>query len=195
VADAKAEAKAGAKKSEGSDGAVTAAEPAKSKPNPLAGIVAILGNKVTFIVSLVVIEVIVAYFVVTALIEPRLAHDPVAAAEEKKEKAKEKEVELPLVSLDDIVVNLNGSDGSRYLAAGVTMELDPGKAKLTEEQLKEKAPMLKHAVITVLSAKSVAEVSTMEGRDLIRREIQEHADEAIEPLKVHAVYFTEFVVQ
>ena len=164
----------------------------KPKANPLAGLIGVLGNKVTFIASLVVIEVIVAYFVVTALIEPRLAGEPVVKQEEKK---KEVHAELSVVSLEDIVVNLNGSEGSRYLAAGVAMELDPGKEKITEEELKEKTPMLKHAVISVLSTKSVAEVANAEGRELIRKEIQEHAEGVIEPLKVHAVYFTEFVVQ
>jgi flagellar FliL protein len=173
----------------------TAAGEATGKPraNPLAGIIGILGNKVTFIVSLVVIEVIVAYFVVTALIEPRLAGEPVVKNEEKKKK--EDHAPLSVVSLEDIVVNLNGSEGSRYLAAGVAMELDPGKEKLTEHDLKEKTPKLKHAVISVLSTKSVAEVANAEGRELIRKEIQEHAEGAIEPLKVHAVYFTEFVIQ
>lgn len=164
----------------------------KARANPLAGVIGILGNKVTFIASLVVIEVLVAYFVVTALIEPRLAGEPVVKQEEKK---KEDHGVLSVVSIDDIVVNLNGSEGSRYLAAGVAMELDPGKEKLTAEQLKEKTPMLKHAVISVLSTKSVAEVANAEGREMIRREIQEHAEGAIEPLKVHAVYFTEFVIQ
>ena len=172
-----------------------AAGEGKGKPrgNPLAGVIGVLGNKVTFIVSLVLIEVIVAYFVVTALIEPRLAGEPVVKEEEKK--AKEEHAELSVVSIDDIVVNLNGSEGNRYLAAGVAMELDPGKEKLDEHALKEKTPMLKHAVISVLSAKSVAEVANAEGRELIRKEIQEHAEVAIEPMKVHAVYFTEFVVQ
>ena len=177
----------------GADGEAAPGEGKKPKANPLAGIIGVLGNKVTFIVSLVVIEVIVAYFVVTALIEPRLAGEPVVKQEEKK--CKEDRAELSVVSIDDIVVNLNGSEGNRYLAAGVAMELDPGKEKLDEHALKEKTPMLKHAVISVLSTKSVAEVANAEGRELIRKEIQERAGGAIEPVKVHAVYFTEFVVQ
>ncbi len=191
-------AESGAKKSDATaEGeAAAGAEVVKKKGNPLAGVMGILGNKVTFIVSLVVVEVIVAYFVVTALIEPRLQGDPVAQAEEKSKK-EEKPVAMELISLNDIVVNLNGSEGSRYLAAGVTLELevDPAGAARGEESGKEKEPQLKHAVNSVLTPKSIAEVSTAEGRELIRREIQEHAEELLAHTKVHAVYFTEFVVQ
>ncbi|MFN0150873.1 MAG: flagellar basal body-associated protein FliL [bacterium] len=193
-------AEAGAKKGDAAaEGEAPAgAETAKTKANPLAGVMGILGNKVTFIVSLVVVEVIVAYFVVTALIEPRLQGDPVAQAEEEKKKKEEKPVHMELVSLKDIVVNLNGSEGSRYLAAGVTLELEAepaGGGGHGAEAGNEKEPLLKHAVISVLSAKSIAEVSTAEGRELIRREIQEHAEEVLGHTKVNAVYFTEFVVQ
>jgi len=191
-------ADAGAKKGDApAEGeAAPSAEAPKKKGNPLAGVMGILGNKVTFIVSLVVVEVIVAYFVVTALIEPRLQGEPVAKAEEKKKE--EKPVPMELVSLNDIVVNLNGSEGSRYLAAGVALELEAeaaGGGHGEEGGGKEKEPLLKHAVISVLSAKSIAEVSTAEGRELIRREIQEHAEELLGHTKVRAVYFTEFVVQ
>jgi len=192
-------AEAGAKKGDApAEGeAPPGADAPKKKGNPLAGVMGILGNKVTFIVSLVVVEVIVAYFVVTALIEPRLQGEPVAKEEEKKKD--EKAAPLELVSLSDIVVNLNGSEGSRYLAAGVALELEVeaagGGGHGEEAGGKGKEPLLKHAVISVLSTKSIAEVSTAEGRELIRREIQEHAEELLGHTKVHAVYFTEFVVQ
>lgn len=171
------------------------------KANPLSGLVGILGNKVTFIVSLVVVEVLVAYFVVTALIEPRLAGEPVVKQEEQHAEA---ELVAPhMFQLENIVVNLNGSDGMRYLAAGVAIEVDLGKDGGGgggghgggDDHLKEMLPVLKHSVISVLSAKSVAEVSTSEGRELIREEIKEQADHAIDPIHVHDVFFTEFVVQ
>lgn len=185
-----AEPTKGAAKEEAQDAAEPAGAEAKQKASPLAGVMGILGNKVTFIASLVVVEVLVAYFVVTALIEPRLAGEPVV----KEEKSAKKGAPLHL-AIEDMVVNLHGSDGARFLAAGVAFELDPGKEKVSEESLEEKTPILKDAVISVLSAKSVAEVSTSEGREMIRKEIREHVAHALSPLHIEAIYFTEFVVQ
>lgn len=165
----------------------------KKRANPLGGILAILGNKVTFIVSLVVVEVIVAYFVVTALIEPRLAGEPVVKEEVKEEHAKPAAAHM--FSIDNIVVNLNGSDGTRYLSAGIALEVDLGEEKMTEHQLEEMMPVLKHVIISVLSEMSVSEVSSTEGRERIRHAIKEQADHDIAPLVVHEIFFTEFVVQ
>ncbi len=165
----------------------------KKKGNPLAPVIAVLGNKVTFIVSLVVIEVLVAYFVVTALIEPRLAGEPVV--KEAKDAKVAKHVDGPMLTIDKVIVNLTGSEEARYLAAGVTMELDIGEEKMTEEEINEKIPKVKDVVISVLSAKSVGDVKDVEGRELVREEVKERVEKLLDPIKVHGVYFTEFVVQ
>lgn len=191
--DAKHEAKA-----EGNDAKGAAKggekEPGAKRGNPLAPLIGILGNKVTFIVSLVVVEVLVAYFVVTALIEPRLAGEPVVKVEEHDAK-NAKHVEGPMLHIDKVVVNLTGSEEPRYLAAGISIELDLGDEKIGEEELKEKVPKVKDVVIYVLSSKGVEEVNDVEGREHVREEIKERVELSLAPIKVHGVYFTEFVVQ
>lgn len=166
----------------------------KPRANPLAPVIAVLGNKATFIVSLVVVEVIVAYFVVTALIEPRLAGEPVVKEQPKDAKVAKHE-DGPMLHIDKVVVNLTGSEETRYLAAGITIELDPGGQKVDEAALKEKVPKVKDVVIYVLSSKSVEEVKDVAGRELVREEIKERVEAALDPIHVHGVYFTEFVVQ
>jgi flagellar basal body-associated protein FliL len=166
----------------------------KKRGNPLAPVIGVLGNKVTFIVSLVIVEVLVAYFVVTALIEPRLAGEPVVKTEEK-DAAHAKHVEGPMMHIDKVVVNLTGSEEPRYLAAGLSIELDPGDEKLDEEHLKERVPKAKDVVIYVLSSKGVDEVKDVQGREIVREEIKDRLEAALAPIKVHGIYFTEFVVQ
>lgn len=172
-----------------------AAPEKKARGNPLALVTGLLANRMVFIVSLVVVEVITAYFVVTALIEPRLAGEtPVVHAEKPDAKAAEHEVG-PMLKIDDVVVNLTGSAESHFLSASLVIEIEPAKKNVSEEELKEHEPRVKDVIIHTLSAKSDEEVRSMSGREEVREDLRHGLEKALEPMKLKAVYFTEFVVQ
>ena len=64
-------------------------------------------------------------------------------------------------------------------------------------ELEPKAPMIKDAVIRVLSSKRVEQVLTVEGKEAMKEELIEGINDAIgfEEPPVTNVYFTEFIVQ
>jgi flagellar basal body-associated protein FliL len=72
-----------------------------------------------------------------------------------------------------------------------------GEAAATPPVLTEKMPLLRDAIIGVLSAKSAKEVLSVDGKDLLKEEILEVVNEVLgfdEEIFVK-VYFVEFLVQ
>ena len=159
---------------------------------PIGALSAALGNRAVFIVSLVVVEVVAAYFVVTALIEPRVAGLPTAVAADARTAAGGVG---PMLLVDDVVVNLTASSGARYLATSVAVELERSSRGASRGAVSSRVPLVKDVIIHTLSAKSDADVRTMAGRERVREELRREVGKALSPIAVRAVYFTEFVVQ
>jgi len=174
------------------EAASEAPAPEKRRGNPLASLTTVLGNRAVFIASLVVVEVVTAYFVVTALIEPRLAGAPVAFTADARVT---RGGIGPMLTVDDVVVNLTTSAEPHYLAASVAIELEPSARAASREGLAAWAPRVKDVIIHTLSSKSDEDVRGMEGRERVRRELRREISDALSPVPVRAVYFTEFVVQ
>ena len=124
--------------------------------------------------------------------------------------------------LDPFIVNL--SDSSSFLKVTMLLEYDPAvlaKASSHGKQggsgqggggmegegkadsgalpplLKEREPMIKDAIIRVLSSKTAQEVLTVEGKEKLKEELLEAINEAVglEEAPVVNLYFIEFIVQ
>ncbi len=107
------------------------------------------------------------------------------------EEAIEEEVKkTALVLLNPFVVNL--SDDGRYLK--VTMQFEVMDESF-EEQVKEKTPNLRDIIITLLSSKSVASVSGVEGKFQLKDEILLRANQMMGSDVFSNIYFTDFVMQ
>lgn len=88
-------------------------------------------------------------------------------------------------------ININLADG-HFLRVGMGLQLIEGlEAKEFEEGLSAKATDI---VIELLGGSDMAEISTPEGRDHVKKELKEHLKEAYEG-EVLDVYFTDFVMQ
>lgn len=114
------------------------------------------------------------------------------------------------VSLGERVVNLADPGGFRYIKIEIVLSLaqdgvDPGKmaaAKITEEQTKleaelaPKKPEIQDTITTVLTSKSVADVSTAAGKEAIKQELIEQLEPLFqEDQRIVAVYFAQFLIQ
>lgn len=138
--------------------------------------------------------------------------------EEKAGESHEEEVKhLETAKLDTFVVNLAGSGA--FLKMGIMLEYD---AHILEEETKKhgaaggggeaegghgggglpglmghKEPMIRDAVIRVLSSKRGEEVMGPDGKDTLKEEIVEAINEALglEEPTVTGMYITEFLVQ
>lgn len=135
-----------------------------------------------------------------------------AKPEEEAEHTQEEDKKhLQSVTLDTVIVNL--SENASFLKVKMTMEYDPeilatalhaageggheGPESKLPPGLAEKESMIRDSIIRVLSAKTAAEVLSVDGKEAIKEELIEAVNEAVglDEGPVINVYFSEFIVQ
>lgn len=128
------------------------------------------------------------------------------AAEGGEQHGKEGEKQAKPVNfqvLEEFVVNLANPGGSRYLKAGITLgytgEAPEGGGGHGHgggsNPLKQKEPILRDAIIDVLSSKTTTELSTVAGKEQAKLEILKRAQELDPKMEYSAVYLTSFTMQ
>jgi flagellar protein FliL len=169
------------------------------------------GGMKMFFIIIIVLQVVLAaggYFVVMKYMRPDPAFNQVIEEGKKAEEAP-KEVEVPkqIYNIEDVVVNPAGTGGSRYLSVSIGVEMDAPKAEAgggkkegegevkAKSPLDEKRPQLRDALIGILSAKTIDQLTTVEQKDLIRSEITSSFEKILAPAKVHNIFFIDFVLQ
>lgn len=116
-----------------------------------------------------------------------------------KEKGSDKEEEPEEIevghsmALEEFMVNLSGG-GDHYLRTSIALGLKKG---LTEEKAKEHVNPIRDAILTVLTSKSLKDLSTSKGREELKTELVEKINEVAgeEETLVGKVYFTAFATQ
>ncbi len=92
---------------------------------------------------------------------------------------------------DDVVVNLSGTMGTRYLK---TSFLITGKENL-RELFEERHPELLDATLNTLGSLTLADLEEVGSRNLIRARLIAAYNEVIGVRVVEQIYFSDFVVQ
>ncbi|HZO91285.1 MAG TPA: flagellar basal body-associated FliL family protein [Chthonomonadaceae bacterium] len=118
-----------------------------------------------------------------------MAKTMMAAKSEAKEKKASEEVGISM-PLEEFLVNLNGGD--HYLRATVALGMKKG---ITEEQAKEHIAPIRDAILTVLSGKTLRELSNPKGREDLKEELKEKINKETGEDSVVKVYFTAFATQ
>lgn len=108
----------------------------------------------------------------------------------KPEKHVEEEVGATL-PLEEFLVNVDGSN-DHYLKTTIALGL---KKNVTEKSMEEKIPLIRDAILSVLSTKSLEELSTERGRSRLKQEIKEHVNKELGSKMIVKVYFTAFATQ
>lgn len=107
------------------------------------------------------------------------------------------------------VVNLLDPVGRRYLKIDIVLEFLPPDHKyyqLEEEErsaaresflaeVADRKPIVEDILISLLTSRSYEDIYTLEGKNLLRADVQEHMNEILREPRVVAVYFTEFLIQ
>ncbi len=97
-----------------------------------------------------------------------------------------------LVTLPTFVVNLADPLGRRYLKLSMDVEVtDEESAKV----LGESEAKVRDAIILLLSSKSFQDLSTIEDKIMLKKQVVERLNQVLGGPKVLRVYFTEMVVQ
>lgn len=133
-----------------------------------------------------------AFATFKTVIKPRLAVTGESKTDLKETKVIEKEPgEIFLV--DNIVVNPAGTNGTRYLSTSIGLEIK--KTEKSAEAMKERTPAIRDILIAILSSKTLDELGSIEGKEIIRKEILERVNLSTTPEHVTKVYFVDYVLQ
>lgn len=97
-----------------------------------------------------------------------------------------------LCTIKDIVINPAGTGGSRFLSVSFAFELDtPSEATLFESR----EPAIRDALITILSSKTVAQLTDPKQKEIARYQIKKRVAQLMKLEEIAGVYYTDFVLQ
>lgn len=116
-------------------------------------------------------------------------HSADAAASDSAHKLAEPS---PIYSLDNLVLNPSGSNGTRFLLVSVALE---AKDEATVAELKGRDAELRDAVLRMFGAKTVDQVAEASSRDELRTELLAAISKLVPPGAIKKVYFPQFVIQ
>lgn len=109
-----------------------------------------------------------------------------------KKKKKDHEAESLMFAISNIVINPAGTGGSRFLSVSFGFELE---SKELEEEFTSKEPIIRDALITILSSKTVAQLTDTKQKEIVRYQIKKRVSQLIDTDELAGVYFTDFVLQ
>jgi flagellar FliL protein len=99
-----------------------------------------------------------------------------------------------IYDLGTFIVNLADEEASRYVRAEVQLEYSKVNLELDKE-VKDRDAQFKDLVNTLLNDRKATELSTSEGKERFRRELQLKINEALKFGAVTNVYLTQFAIQ
>ncbi|MCS6776793.1 MAG: flagellar basal body-associated FliL family protein [Chloroherpetonaceae bacterium] len=117
------------------------------------------------------------------------------AHEDETSEEEEEEIEVGhAMALDEFMVNLSGG-GDHYLRATIALGLRKG---LSEEKVKHHVHPIRDAILSVLTSKTLKDLSTPGGREQLKRELLQAVNEAVEEEEepiAGKIYFSAFATQ
>lgn len=147
------------------------------------------------ILATMAVMAVAAFFVTSKVIMPNFGpsaqHVPSAdTTEDEADAVKPGEGEVYLV--EDLLVNPTGTSGKRYLSTSLGLEVGSEEAL---EKLRSRDLQVRDLLISVLSARTVSELTNPTERENMRREIQQRLEAMLNGEKLAAVYFVDYVMQ
>lgn len=97
-----------------------------------------------------------------------------------------------LHQIDNIVVNPAGTGGSRYLSVSFAFELESKQAVGVFE---DRSAIIRDALITILSSKSVSQLTDPKEKEITRLQIKRRIETLLKTQEIAGVYYTDFVLQ
>ncbi|MDO3378068.1 flagellar basal body-associated FliL family protein [Geoalkalibacter halelectricus] len=98
----------------------------------------------------------------------------------------------PMIEIEPFIVNILDNDGTRYLKAAITLEVETNAGR---QEVIDRMPQLRDAILLVASNKTFDELRDLQGKLQLRAELLGRVNEIMRRDRVRRIYFTEFVVQ
>ena len=155
-------------------------------------------SKSRFIMIIVVILILLGgggaawYFM-----QPQAAEKGKSESEGEINKEAKAETAAPVfMTLETFTVNLLPDPGEQYLQTDISLQLSKAAH---EKSIKQFMPLVKAHILMILSSKRSSEISSIEGKNTLSREIADNinkllAQDSKEPV-VSGVFFTSFIIQ
>ena len=96
-----------------------------------------------------------------------------------------------VLPLPAITVNISDPSGRRYLKLGMEVEVNADVAAA----LQANSPRIRDAIIMLLAGKTFNDISTPDGKVLLKAEVAARLNQILGAQRVIRVYFTDFVVE
>ena len=97
-----------------------------------------------------------------------------------------------MYTIKDIIVNPAGTGGSRFLSVSFAFELESPEEKAA---FVAREPIIRDALITILSSKSVVQLTDSKQKEIIRYQIKKRIKKLMNTDELAGVYYTDFVLQ
>lgn len=108
----------------------------------------------------------------------------------------ERQSDLPrsggqVLPLPPITVNISDPSGRRYLKLGMEVEVNAD----VSAALQANSPKIRDAIIMLLAGKTFSDISSPDGKVLLKAEVAARLNQILGAQRVIRVYFTDFVVE
>jgi flagellar FliL protein len=97
-----------------------------------------------------------------------------------------------IYTIKDIVINPAGTGGTRFLSVSFAFELE---SVALEQKFEAREPVIRDALITILSSKTVAQLTDPKQKEITRYQIGQRVSELLRTDQLAGVYYTDFVLQ
>jgi len=104
----------------------------------------------------------------------------------------EEEVASNIYQVDGIIVNPAATGGSRFLTTNIGFEMANEES---HEIFKSQEIKIRDALISILSSKTVTELSDLQSREKVRLQILNTVNHLCQPAQAEAIYFVDYVLQ
>lgn len=98
----------------------------------------------------------------------------------------------PMVDIKEFIVNIISEDGTHYVKASLTLELNN---EAVVEEATKRMPQIRDAVLLLIGNKTFEELQDLQGKKQIKAELKSKINSFFKTGRVKNVYLTDFVVQ
>ena len=110
----------------------------------------------------------------------------------KKKRSSHGQESSTIYMIKDIVINPAGTGGTRFLSVSFAFELESGEL---EAEFQSRDAVIRDALITILSSKTVAQLTDPKQKEIVRYQIKKRVSSLMKTDELAGVYYTDFVLQ
>lgn len=119
-------------------------------------------------------------------------HDEEASSNEEKGAKGSAQSSNYIYTVNDVIINPAGTNGQRLMLTSIGFDM---KSESQLKKIETKEVILKDAIISVLSRKTISQLSNTLKRDSLKMEIMNDVTNRIPGLKITDLYFSKYIIQ